>query len=148
MFSALKWIEQANESHAKFLRGLRNMHSFSEQLMSATFAMHQLRQESPDPGMSFVTLRTLQGERFCRLSREEFLSLHHRVYETGLDKTDILTGMPFRSTTPSGLDLRASASERCVSDVVNMNVTRVCHEFCRCGESVRRVDIRQSPVEM
>jgi hypothetical protein len=124
------------------------MHSFSEQLMSATFAMNQLRQEPPDPGMSFVTLRTLQGEKYCRLSREDFLGLHHRIYETGLDKTDILTGMPYRSTTPSGLDLRASASERCMEDVLNVNVTKVCQEHCRCGESVRRVDIRQSPVEM
>jgi hypothetical protein len=145
---ALKWIDQADAVHAKFLRGLKNMNSFSEQLMSAVFAMHKFRQEVPAPAISFITLRTMQGENYCQLSREDFLGLHHRSYETGLDKTDILTGMPFRSTAFKELDLRAAPSERCLLSILSVNISRVCQEKCRCGESIRRVDIRLSPIEM
>lgn len=148
VFMALKWIDQADAVQAKFLRGLKNMNSFSEQLMSAVFAMHNFQQQVPLPAISFITLRTMQGENYCRLSRGDFLALHHRSYETGLDKTDILTGMPYRSTAFNGLDLQAAPSERCLSGILSVNISRVCQEKCRCGESIRRVDIRHSPIEM
>jgi hypothetical protein len=124
------------------------MHSFSEQLMSAAFAMNSLRQEAPNPAISFVTLRTSQGENFCGMDRESFLGLHHRAEQTGLDKTDILTAMPFRSTPFAGLDLQVAPKDRCMPEILEVNVSMVCLELCRCGDSVRKVDIRMSSIEL
>lgn len=44
VINVLKWMENSNHEFAVFLRSLRTLHSFSEKLMAAAFAMNSFLQ--------------------------------------------------------------------------------------------------------
>lgn len=69
-----------------------------------------------------------------------------------LDKSDILTAMPFRSTPLKDFDFRSSSEERCGRASSTLNVSFLCSPLsilpCHCGQSTRSPNNKNYATEM
>jgi len=65
------------------------MHSFSEKLMAAAFAMNNFTQINPEPKMSFITLRTRLGIFYCSKTREVCINhyLKKKLFLFSIDRS-------------------------------------------------------------
>jgi hypothetical protein len=133
--NTLIWIAESQSDFAKFLRSLHRFNSLSEVILHGRIASRNISQLNPDPLFSFITLRTRVAIDYCRMTRFEFIETHKKP-GSGLDKSDILTGIPYRSTPLVGFDLVANPVQRC-GNSSSVNVTEVCLILCRCGPSLR-----------
>ena len=43
---------------------------------------------------------------------------------------------------------QASFIERCGSELNNINISLACNQLCKCGDSLRKVDVTSSSVEL